>query len=120
VNESLFVMGKNTVEEQNLPVSDGAASARNNGGGGISTCCCCDWISSYFSLRCVLILAFSAAVFLSALFWLPPFLGFADPGDLDLDPRFKGIYRVFSLICEFLHTLYDSVEAHANLASCDS
>ncbi|CAB88061.1 putative protein [Arabidopsis thaliana] len=89
VNESLFVMGKNTVEEQNLPVSDGAASARNNGGGGISTCCCCDWISSYFSLRCVLILAFSAAVFLSALFWLPPFLGFADPGDLDLDPRFK-------------------------------
>ncbi|KAG7628751.1 hypothetical protein ISN45_At03g049570 [Arabidopsis thaliana x Arabidopsis arenosa] len=82
-------MGKNTVEDQNLPVSDGAASARNNGGGGISTCCCCDWISSYFSLRCVLILAFSAAVFLSALFWLPPFLGFADPGDLDLDPRFK-------------------------------
>ncbi|CAH8268837.1 unnamed protein product [Arabidopsis lyrata] len=81
-------MGKNTDAEQNLPVSDGAASARNNGGGR-SRCYCCDWISSYFSLRCVLILAFSAAVFLSALFWLPPFLGLADREDLDLDPRFK-------------------------------
>ncbi|EOA23867.1 hypothetical protein CARUB_v10017084mg [Capsella rubella] len=81
-------MGKNTDEEQNLPVSDGAASSRNNGGG-INSCCCCVSISSYFSLRCVFILAFSAAVFLSALFWLPPFLGLADRGDLDLDPRFK-------------------------------
>lgn len=89
----VVVMGKNTDEEQNLPVSDGAATARNNGGG--RNRCCCLWISSYFSLRCVLILAFSAAVFLSALFWLPPFLGFADREDLDLDPRFKGIFAFF-------------------------
>ncbi|KAL1191496.1 hypothetical protein V5N11_002320 [Cardamine amara subsp. amara] len=79
-------MGKNTDEEQNLPVSDGAVTARNSRR--ISRCCCV-WISSCVSLRCVLILAFSAAVFLSALFWLPPFLGLADRGDLDLDPRFK-------------------------------
>lgn len=83
---SVFVMGKNIDEEQNLPGNDEAASARNNGG----RRCSCAWISRCFSLRCVLILAFSAAVFLSALFWLPPFLGLTDRGDLDLDPRFKG------------------------------
>lgn len=89
-------MGKNTDEEQNLPVSDGAATARNNGRRSR-----CVWISSCVSLRCVLILAFSAAVFLSALFWLPPFLGLADREDLDLDPRFKGIiaFSRFVLCC---------------------
>uniref|UniRef100_A0A1J3DX31 DUF7036 domain-containing protein n=1 Tax=Noccaea caerulescens TaxID=107243 RepID=A0A1J3DX31_NOCCA len=81
-------MGKNTDEEQNLPANDGTATATNSGGNRCSGCCCAS-ISRYFSLRCVLILAFSAAVFLSALFWLPPFLGLSDRGDLDLDPRFK-------------------------------
>ncbi|CAH2063959.1 unnamed protein product [Thlaspi arvense] len=81
-------MGKNTDEEQNLPGNDGAATASNTGRRRCSGCCS-PRISRYFSLRCVLILAFSAAVFLSALFWLPPFLGLSDREDLDLDPRFK-------------------------------
>ena len=102
-------MGKNSDEEHSLPPrSDGAAAdtARNNQGGNrCSGCCCSARISRCFSLRCVLILAFSAAVFLSAVFWLPPFLGLPDPRDLDLDPRFKGIKNnrtPFSLSREIL------------------
>lgn len=41
-------------------------------------------------LKCILIVLLSLGVILSALFWLPPFLQFADLGDLDLDSRFKG------------------------------
>ncbi|KAF3559871.1 hypothetical protein F2Q69_00014975 [Brassica cretica] len=81
-------MGKNSDEEQNLPENND--TARNNEGSRCSSCCCSARISRCFSLRCVLILAFSAAVFLSAVFWLPPFLGLSDRDDLDLDPRFKG------------------------------
>ncbi|CAH8360375.1 unnamed protein product [Eruca vesicaria subsp. sativa] len=78
-------MGKNSGEEQNLPSrSDGGGdTVRNNNEGCSARICRC------FSIRCVLILAFSAALFLSAVFWLPPFLGLSDPQDLDLDPRFK-------------------------------
>ncbi|KAL0714590.1 hypothetical protein Bca4012_021569 [Brassica carinata] len=84
-------MGKNSDEEHhNLP-RDGENTVRNNGGvNNRCSGCCSARISRCVSLRCVLILAFSAALFLSALFWLPPFLGFSDPRDLDLDPRFKG------------------------------
>ncbi|KFK34903.1 hypothetical protein AALP_AA5G208600 [Arabis alpina] len=77
-------MGKNTDEEQNLPRNDGIDT--DTRGGGRRNCA---WISRWFSIRCVLILAFSSALFLSALFLLPPFLGLSDRGDLDLDPRFK-------------------------------
>ncbi|KAF8080222.1 hypothetical protein N665_0964s0003 [Sinapis alba] len=81
-------MGKNSDEEQNRPENNGADTASNRNR--CSSCCCCSArISRCFSVRCVLILAFSAAVFLSAVFWLPPFLGLSDRDDLDLDPRFK-------------------------------
>ncbi|CAN8279625.1 unnamed protein product [Cochlearia groenlandica] len=86
-------MGKNSDEEQNLPVSDGAAANSTNTGGAsrCSDCCCVsDQICRCFSLRCVSILVFSAALLLSALFLLPPFFGLTDRDDLvDLDPRFK-------------------------------
>ncbi|XP_010554738.1 PREDICTED: uncharacterized protein LOC104824377 [Tarenaya hassleriana] len=85
-------MGKNTDEERIQQASDAAVAAENNARRSrCSGCCFCGWISRFVSLRCVLVLAFSAAVFLSALFWLPPFLGFRDRKnlDLDLDPRFK-------------------------------
>lgn len=95
MNESLFLMGKNSDEEQNLPENND--TARNNEGSRCSSCCCSARISRCFSLRCVLILAFSAAVFLSAVFWLPPFLGLSDRDDLDLDLRFKGIYKKSNL-----------------------
>ncbi|XP_014623056.1 uncharacterized protein LOC114391384 isoform X1 [Glycine soja] len=41
-------------------------------------------------LRCLVVLLFSVAVFLSALFWLPPFAHFADPKDLYLNSKYKG------------------------------
>ncbi|KAL3033755.1 hypothetical protein AAZX31_02G154100 [Glycine max] len=40
-------------------------------------------------LRCLVVLLFSVAVFLSALFWLPPFAHFADPKDLYLNSKYK-------------------------------
>ncbi|KAF9664508.1 hypothetical protein SADUNF_Sadunf16G0026000 [Salix dunnii] len=43
----------------------------------------------FTGFRCVFVLLLSVAVFLSAVFWLPPFLHFADQGDLDLDYRIK-------------------------------
>jgi len=52
-------------------------------------------VTRFIGFRCVFVLLLSVAVFLSAVFWLPPFLHFADQGDLDLDYRIKG--RVFIL-----------------------
>ncbi|PRQ45720.1 hypothetical protein RchiOBHm_Chr3g0494681 [Rosa chinensis] len=46
-------------------------------------------IRTLIGLRCILVLFLSFALFLSAMFWLPPFLQFADHGDLDLDPKFR-------------------------------
>ncbi|KAE8667598.1 nascent polypeptide-associated complex subunit alpha-like protein-like isoform 2 [Hibiscus syriacus] len=40
-------------------------------------------------LRCFVFVLFALALFLSALFWLPPFLHSSDHSDLDLDSRFK-------------------------------
>ncbi|XP_010525430.1 PREDICTED: uncharacterized protein LOC104803224 [Tarenaya hassleriana] len=88
-------MGKKTTdEEQNQPAENNDRSSRCSG------CCCCGWISRFVNLRCVLVLALSAAVFLSALFWLPPFLGLTDRQDLDLDPRFKDHKIVASFYVE--------------------
>ena len=52
----------------------------------------CGSKKTLFGLRCFLVLLFSLALFLSALFWLPPFLNFSDQSDLDLDSRFKGSF----------------------------
>ncbi|KAB1222665.1 hypothetical protein CJ030_MR2G016011 [Morella rubra] len=74
-------------------LSDQNAQTRWCGGGGCSNCGLC-WcfggVRRLTGLRCFLVLLLSAAVFLSAIFWLPPFLQFADRGDLDLDSRLKG------------------------------
>uniref|UniRef100_A0A803LZX7 DUF7036 domain-containing protein n=1 Tax=Chenopodium quinoa TaxID=63459 RepID=A0A803LZX7_CHEQI len=50
----------------------------------------CSLICRVFKLRCFLALLLGISVFLSAVFWLPPFLNFADRSDLDLDPRYRG------------------------------
>ncbi|XP_044467279.1 uncharacterized protein LOC123197177 [Mangifera indica] len=49
----------------------------------------CSWIYRLIGFKCFFMLLLSLAVFLSALFWLPPFLQFADQKDLDLDSKFK-------------------------------
>jgi len=45
---------------------------------------------SVVGLKCLIVLLFSLALFLSALFWLPPFVHFADPKDLLLNSKYKG------------------------------
>lgn len=87
-------MGKVGVEEdQALPTSDD--SSQQNAQRRSFGCCGCGFkgIFSLIGLRCVVVLLLSVALFLSAVFWLPPFLHFVDQGDLDLDPRFKGNFK---------------------------
>lgn len=50
----------------------------------------CGVVIGVLKLRCLMVLLFGIAVFLPALFWLPPFLDYADVDDPDLDPRFRG------------------------------
>lgn len=81
--------GGGNEEEQALGTSD------ENGEQNVERRFCCfgckgTTISRFIGFRCVFVLVLSVAVFLSAVFWLPPFLQFADQGDLDLDYRYKG------------------------------
>ncbi|KAF8398130.1 hypothetical protein HHK36_017056 [Tetracentron sinense] len=46
-------------------------------------------IRKFVRFRCVLALLFGAAVFLSVIFWLPPFFHYRDRGDLDPDSQFR-------------------------------
>jgi hypothetical protein len=91
-------MGK-AQEGQAAPARVGAESSDQNvqgqwcGGGGCGNCgfgWCCGGFRRLIGLRCLLVLLLSAAVFLSAMFWLPPFLRLADQRNLDLDSKFKG------------------------------
>ena len=63
---------------------------------------CCGSCGKLIGVRCVLVLLLSAAVFLSALFWLPPFLKFADHQDLDLDAYKGGVFFFFFFFKYFL------------------
>ena len=78
-------MGKPEDDEFSLSSTAAAtergASGSNAGRGECSRVCRC------ISFKCLFVLLLGISVFLSALFWLPPFL---DPGDPDLDPRFRG------------------------------
>ncbi|WCJ28698.1 zinc finger (C3HC4-type RING finger) family protein [Euphorbia peplus] len=74
-------------EEQALPNSDDTShhNAEING------CCGCRFggLNRVIGFKCLFVLLLSVAVFLSAVFWLPPFFK-PDDGDLDLDLRFRG------------------------------
>lgn len=59
-------------------------------------CWCGRRIRTLIGLRCILVFFLSLALFLSAMFWLPPFLQFADQSDLDLDSKFRDHYIVAS------------------------
>jgi len=87
-------------EEQGIGTSD------ENGEQNVERRFCCFGckdnfiVTRFIGFRCVFVLLLSVAVFLSALFWLPPFIKFADQGGLDLDYRFKGRDR-FSFFFKF-------------------
>lgn len=80
-------------------LSDQNAQARWCGGGG---CGNCGGVRRLIGLRCLLVLLLSAAVFLSAIFWLPPFLRFADQENLDLDSKFKGGFLFLFFLFYFI------------------
>ncbi|KAM6547270.1 hypothetical protein CsatB_018946 [Cannabis sativa] len=91
-------MGK--AEEEQNPVSNTGAQADGNPNSQTRFGCRCARIRRLIGLKCIFILLLSIAVFLSAIFWLPPFLQFADQADLDLDSKFKdhGIVATFNLL----------------------
>ncbi|KAK2652048.1 hypothetical protein Ddye_011904 [Dipteronia dyeriana] len=99
-----IIMGKSAEEEQSLAAARGGSVGRqaveqsNVEGGGVFVSGC-NWIYRLLGFKCFLMLLLSIAVFLSALFWLPPFLQFADQKDLDLDSKFKdhGIVASFNV-----------------------
>lgn len=81
-------MGK-AEEEQNLSSSVGSEALEQNAGNRCGRC----WsggFQKFIEIRCILVLLVSAAVFLSAIFWLPPFLQFADQGNQEIHSQFKG------------------------------
>ncbi|XP_030463722.1 uncharacterized protein LOC115683357 [Syzygium oleosum] len=80
-------MGKGAEEEQQVAATVVSITSERNAE---RWRCGCGGVSKRVGVRCVAALMLSVAVFLSAVFWLPPFLRFADRGDLDLDPRFRG------------------------------
>ncbi|XP_042945938.1 uncharacterized protein LOC122279375 isoform X2 [Carya illinoinensis] len=90
-------MGKAEDEHAVQPGSGPQSSDQNEqtqwcGGGGYGNCgfgWCFGGVRRLIGLRCLFVLLFATAAFLSAIFWLPPFLQFADQRDLDLDPKFK-------------------------------
>ena len=84
-----LAMGK-AEEEQVLPSTTSSDSPEGNAEGRCGFRRCLRRLRSFVGVKCVLVLLLSAALFLSAVFWLPPFLRFADRGDLDLDSLFKG------------------------------
>ncbi|KAF5473161.1 hypothetical protein F2P56_009788 [Juglans regia] len=90
-------MGK-AEDEHAVPPGVGPQSPDQNeqtqwcGGGGYGNCgfgWCFGGVRRLIGLRCLFVLLFATAAFLSAIFWLPPFLQFADQRDPDLDPKFK-------------------------------
>ncbi|KAI3910514.1 hypothetical protein MKW98_027796 [Papaver atlanticum] len=50
----------------------------------------CQNISKFVRFRCVIALLFSAALFLSAIFWLPPLYRYGNQADLDRNALFRG------------------------------
>lgn len=87
-------MGK-AEQEQPLPSRVASGDPEQNVEAGCG--CRCSRIRKFIGLRCIFILLFSAAVFLSAVFWLPPFLHYADQKDLHSDSKYKGGFWLIPL-----------------------
>ncbi|XP_019437486.1 PREDICTED: voltage-dependent T-type calcium channel subunit alpha-1G-like isoform X2 [Lupinus angustifolius] len=85
--------------------------------------CRCSWFRKVVGFRCILEILFSVAVFLSALFLLPPFLDLADQNNLHGDSRYKDHDIVASFIInksvallednapQLAYEIFDEIEA---------
>lgn len=117
-------MGK-VEEEHILPSTVSSDSSEQRNAENNRCCFRCRRIRSLVGLKCVLVLLLSAAVFLSAIFWLPPFLQYADRGDLDLDSRFKdheivasfNLMKPVSLLQDNILQLEEDIFAEINIPS---
>ncbi|KAL9239650.1 hypothetical protein vseg_013953 [Gypsophila vaccaria] len=86
-------MGKS--EDDEFPIESietTIESNRRSSGGVISGCNCSNLISliRVIKLNCVLAILLGISVFISAIFWLPPFLKLSNHGDKDLESICKG------------------------------
>jgi len=93
-------MGK-AEEEQHLPRGVTSSDPPQN----TETQCRCSssQIRKLLGFRCILVFLFSLALFLSALFWLPPFV---DHNNLNDSSKYKGDFFFF-WICRWLHCFLD-------------
>ncbi|KAK4769919.1 hypothetical protein SAY87_030451 [Trapa incisa] len=82
-------MGKGASEEgQGLPQNHHSAPVTSERGGNPPIRC--GMIYPRVGVKCLLVLVLSVAGFLSAVFWLPPFLHLGNRHDLDLGSRLRG------------------------------
>ncbi|KAJ7976532.1 Hydroxyproline-rich glycoprotein family protein [Quillaja saponaria] len=89
-------MGKDEDQEQSLFFS---VVSQNSEQTVEANCGCrCARIRKLIGLKCIFFLLLSAAVFLSAIFWLPPFLHYSNETDLDPDSKYKDHDIVASFI----------------------
>lgn len=96
---ALLPMGKNDGEQP--PQS--AVGSRPSGQAAEGRCCSgCVRIRRLIGFRCIFIMLLSVALFVSALFWLLPFLHYADQKDLSLNSSYRGgISPSILKSCEF-------------------
>ncbi|XP_072992711.1 uncharacterized protein [Typha latifolia] len=66
-------MGKPGDLELAVPNTEVGVGGAGGGSAGFFLWPCSSWIGKVFTFKCVLVLLLSVGVFLSALFWLPPF-----------------------------------------------
>ncbi|KAG7027437.1 hypothetical protein SDJN02_11450 [Cucurbita argyrosperma subsp. argyrosperma] len=97
-------MGKNDGEH---PPPSAVGSAPSQG-----RCCSgCVSIRRLIGFRCIFILLLSVALFVSAVFWLPPFLHYSDQKDLGLNPSYRGHDIVATFVVERpVSLLQDNIE----------
>ncbi|KAK4770851.1 hypothetical protein SAY87_031383 [Trapa incisa] len=84
--------------------------------------CRCGWVLRHVGLKCVVFHVLSVAGFLSAAFWLLPFLNLGDQRDLYLDSRFKGhgivasfyVAKLFSFLKHSIMQLKDDISGEMN------
>jgi len=96
-------MGK-AEEEQHLPRGVTSSDPSQN----TETQCRCSssQIRKLLGFRCILVFIFSLALFLSALFWLPPFV---DHNNLNDNTKYKGDFFLLDLSVAALFCGYRSV-----------
>lgn len=82
-------MGKNEDEQVLSSFPTSSAAGEVAGGNGVVPCGRCRSIAKIASLRCALVVVVGLAVFLSAAFWLLPFVS-RGRADLDPDPQYGG------------------------------